>query len=445
MPQEKTDRPSTRQRYRIQEKLDTGGMAEIYLATAESIEGITRQVAIKRVLPSLTKHENFIRMFVDEARLSIQLTHGNIVQVFDVGRSGESYYIVMEFVEGYNLRRIFQRASELGYVIPLEVACFMIMEVCKGLAYAHEKKDSAGRHLHIVHRDLSPPNVLVSKAGEVKITDFGLAKARTQTDITDPGVIKGKFSYLSPEAANGLNVDHRADIFSTGIVLWELLSKRRLFVGQSDADTVTLVQATKVPSLAKFHPGSSPEFEQILGRALTQDPSRRYTSAREFGESIAKYLFAHKLQVTGFDVSNLLSTLFGEKKECTGPDSQQLIANLIQEEILNLSMMGKLGFGTIDGSRPVDVNDLSLQTNTRLALDSLWPTNEALGGAADDARSGQPQENKLEARRLLRLLEGGEENQGEDPTSKDGRSVAPFLIFVAVVSAALLVYFLLKG
>jgi serine/threonine protein kinase len=210
---------STRQRYQIQKKIDMGGMAEIFLGKAVSLGGIERTVAIKRVLPALTKNEQFIGMFLDEARLSMQLTHANIVQVFDVGRSSGTYFIVMEFVDGYNLRRVFQKASEVGFRIPLEIATYMIADVCKGLAHAHEKVDDHGTHLHIVHRDLSPPNILVSQSGEVKITDFGLAKALSHVSQTDPGVVKGKFSYLSPEAAEGKSVDHRADIFAAGICL----------------------------------------------------------------------------------------------------------------------------------------------------------------------------------------------------------------------------------
>jgi eukaryotic-like serine/threonine-protein kinase len=229
----------TRQRYRVLNKIDAGGMAEIYLARAVAVGGIEKNVAIKRVLPALTKNKRFVNMFLDEARLSMVLTHANIVQVFDVGRADGTYFIVMEYVDGQNLRRIIQRMSERGYRIAVPLASYLIAEVCKGLSHAHDQRDQQGNPLGIVHRDISPPNILISRAGEVKITDFGLAKAITQFEITDPGIVKGKFSYLSPEAANGKLVDHRADIFAAGILLWELLAGRRLFLGKSDMETVS--------------------------------------------------------------------------------------------------------------------------------------------------------------------------------------------------------------
>ena len=173
-------------------------------------------------------------MFLDEARLSMKLTHANIVQVFDVGRADGTYFIVMEYVNGHNLRQLLQRMVETSYDLPIHYAAYIIMEVCKGLAHAHDQLDSQGEPMGIVHRDVSPPNILLSKSGEVKITDFGLAKAVTQLEITDPGIVKGKYSYLSPEAADGKEVDHRADLFAVGILLWETLCKRRLFQGKTD-------------------------------------------------------------------------------------------------------------------------------------------------------------------------------------------------------------------
>ena len=208
-----------RQRYKILDKLDAGGMAEIYRAKAITLDGFEKSVAIKRILPHLCANPKFVNMFLDEARLAMKLNHANIVQVFDVGRAQDTYFIVMELVEGRNLRRIFQRLSEVGQRFPVPVAVFLVTEALKGLAHAHERRDGDGHSLGIVHRDVSPPNLLISHSGEVKLTDFGLAKAMTQVELTDPGIVKGKFSYLSPEALDGRAVDYRADIFSTGIIL----------------------------------------------------------------------------------------------------------------------------------------------------------------------------------------------------------------------------------
>ncbi|MBM4388726.1 MAG: serine/threonine protein kinase, partial [Deltaproteobacteria bacterium] len=285
-----------RQKYQILDKIDSGGMAEIYRAKAISIQGIEKVVAIKRILPSICKNKKFVTMFLDEARLSMHLAHANVVQVFDLGRSEDSYFIVMEFVDGYNLRRIFQRANEVGQRVPLKIALFLITEMLKGLGHAHELKDASNQPLSIVHRDVSPANVLISRSGEVKLTDFGLAKAITQVELTDPGIVKGKFSYLSPEAIEGKTVDHRADIFSTGIVLWELLANRRLFLGRTEMETVEAIEKLDVPPLQLFNPEVTIDLENILRRALERKPKKRFTSAFEMGETISHYLFSRNLK-----------------------------------------------------------------------------------------------------------------------------------------------------
>ena len=344
-----------RQRYKVLKKIDSGGMAEIFLARAQSVGGIEKVVAIKRVLPALTKNQRFVNMFLDEARLSMVLTHANIVQVFDVGRADDSYFIVMEFVDGYDLSRIFQRMSERNYRMPVHYAAFLMTEICKALAHAHEQRDEEGNPLGIVHRDISPPNILISKSGEVKITDFGLAKAMTQLELTDPGIVKGKFSYLCPEAASGKTVDHRADIFAVGILLWEILANRRLFLGKSDMETVEQVRKADIPALSLFNNEVSPEFEKIVEKALTRDPRSRWHSARDLGDALSRYLFANNLKVTSYDIAEMLSSLFAAAPAVAPPTDG--IARLIDEEVLNLSMMGLIGEGTrSEGAKPL--NDL---------------------------------------------------------------------------------------
>ncbi|MDH3728994.1 MAG: serine/threonine protein kinase, partial [Myxococcales bacterium] len=183
----------TDQRYRLIEKLEAGGMAEVFLAEATSVQGFKKRVAIKRVLPHLASHTNFIGMFLDEARLGARLSHANIVSVFDIGSADNSYFIVMEFVDGTNLKKIMETLRLKREPFPLKDVIHIAMEACRGLSYAHELRDDEGNPLELVHRDVSPPNILISRRGEVKVTDFGLAKARTQLERTDPGVVKGKF------------------------------------------------------------------------------------------------------------------------------------------------------------------------------------------------------------------------------------------------------------
>jgi serine/threonine-protein kinase len=289
-------------------------------------------VAIKRVLPHLAQNEAFIQMFLDEARLSARLDHANIVSVFDISQQKDTYFLVMEYVEGANLKKIIEALRKRGQRIDLGAATLICIEACRGLSYAHELPGEDGKPLHIVHRDISPPNILLTRRGEVKLADFGLAKASTQIQTTDPGVVKGKFSYLSPEAANGKDVDARADIFSVGIVLWEMLAGRRLFLGETDYATVKLIQGANIPRLAPLNNQVDEAFEEILLKALTRDPDDRYQSAREFGDALTGYLFSRQLKVTNYDLANLVNAAMSDDAMPTKNESS-LIDRLIQEEL----------------------------------------------------------------------------------------------------------------
>lgn len=326
-------------KYRVIRRLEAGGMAEVFVGEAVSVQGFKKQVAIKRVLPHLAKNPAFIEMFLDEARLSAKLTHANIVSVFDISAREDTYFLVMEFVDGANLKKIMEDTTARGKRIPLGQAAFICIEACRGLSYAHELADEDGTPLGIVHRDISPPNIMVTKRGEVKVADFGLAKANTQLSQTDPGVVKGKFSYLSPEAALGEEVDARTDVFSLGIVLWEMLAGRRLFLGENDYATVKLVQQANVPRLATLNPEIDMEFEEVLLRALTRDPDARYQSARDFGDALAGYLYGRQLKVTSYELATLVldvtnSTVAPSSGGTAGAtDEGSLIGRLIQEEL----------------------------------------------------------------------------------------------------------------
>jgi len=319
------------QKYRVIKRLEAGGMAEVYLGEAVSVQGFRKKVAIKRVLPHLAQNQSFIEMFLDEARLSARLDHANIVSVFDISKRDDTYFLIMEFVDGVNLKRILESLTKRGQRIRLVDAVHLAIEACRGLSYAHELADEQGTPLHIVHRDISPPNIMVTRRGEVKLADFGLAKASTQIQTTDPGVVKGKFSYLSPEAANGLQVDARTDLFAMGIVLWEMLAGKRLFWGENDYATVKLIQKANVPRLAPLNREVDEAFEEVLLKALTRDPADRYQSAREFGAALADYLFRHQLMVTSYDLARMVELVTGEG--APAPEEQSLIDRLIQEEL----------------------------------------------------------------------------------------------------------------
>jgi serine/threonine-protein kinase len=217
------------------------------------------------------------------------------------------------------------------------------MDVCKGLSYAHNLHDDDGKPFNIVHRDISPPNILITKGGEVKVTDFGLAKATTQLEKTDPGVVKGKFSYLSPEAAMGQPVDARADVFAVGIVLWEALAGRRLFLGESDDETVKRVQQAQVPSLSQFNSDVDAKLDALVMKAMARDRDQRFLSAREMNDAIAEYLFSHQMKVTSYDVGNLVQAVIAARgKERERKADTSIIDQLIQEELLAFTSLDEM-------------------------------------------------------------------------------------------------------
>lgn len=327
------------QRYRVIEKLASGGMAEVFRAESAGVEGFKKQVAIKRVLPHLSEKKKFISMFLDEARLSAHLSHSNVAQVFDIGVGDNAFFIVMEYVDGADLKAVIETLRNAGREFPLEEACFIALKICEGLAYAHELVDPKGRPLNVVHRDVSPPNVLITKYGEVKIVDFGLAKASSQLEKSEPGIIKGKFSYLSPEAAQGLEVDHRTDIFAVGIILWEMLAGRRLFLGESDYATVKQVQQAKVPPITQFNRRVPPELESILARALARDPNERYQTARELGLALNHFLYRHGKSVGSFDIASLVSSVVEKKQAAKTQSSGSIISKLIEEALFEFTSL----------------------------------------------------------------------------------------------------------
>ena len=353
-----------RDRYTITERLDHGGMAEVFRGVAESMEGFKKSVAIKRILPNLTKNQKFVSMFLDEARLSLFLQHANIVQVFDISRTPDNaYFLVMEYVDGCNLKSLIERQKAKNKRIEVAHTIYMMMECCKALMYAHSlEHPETNEPLGIVHRDISPPNILLSKNGEVKLVDFGLAKANSQIESTDPGVVKGKFSYLSPEAASGLDVDNRADVFAVGIILWELFTGRRLFFGETDYQTVELVRQARVPSIAALNPEVESEIEQVIRKALARDPEDRYQSANDLGDALAQYLFSRRMKVTARDIANLVKDTQVEmmRKRSSEP-KESLIDGLILDEMQKMtSLLGgggaAAGGGPNEGSTSLDPN-----------------------------------------------------------------------------------------
>jgi serine/threonine-protein kinase len=293
-------------------------------------------------------------MFLDEARLSAQLSHSNCVQVFDIGVGDNAFFIVMEYVDGANLKAIIEHIKKTGRDFPVEAAVYISLELCKGLAYAHELTDGNGAPLHIVHRDMSPPNVLITKHGEVKIVDFGLAKANSQLEKSEPGIIKGKFSYLAPEAAMGQEVDARTDVFAVGIILWELLAGQRLFLGDTDFQTVKKVQAAAVPPISGINKKVPQELEKIVARALAREPSQRFGSARALGMELSKFMFRYGVPVSTFDIASVVQGAMKERQRHRPPQAS-IIDKLIEEALLEFTSLTDDKAPAAGGAKPIDM------------------------------------------------------------------------------------------
>jgi serine/threonine protein kinase len=277
-------------RYQLLAKLATGGMAEIYLARQTGIKGFERLVAVKKLFAHLAMEEKFLEMFFDEARIAATLNHPNIVQIYDLGQEEESYYIAMEYLEGESLGYMLRECHKSGTPIPATLASGIVSQVCDGLDYAHKLTDETGKPLGIVHRDVSPQNIIVLFSGGVKLVDFGIAKAASKTHKTSIGMFKGKLAYMSPEQCLGKPVDNRSDLFSLGTVFWELLAQRRLFKGDSKLSVMESIVSGEIPPLRKYKPDLSVELESITLQALQKDPNKRFNNAKEMGAAIQGYL-----------------------------------------------------------------------------------------------------------------------------------------------------------
>jgi serine/threonine-protein kinase len=255
-------------------------MAEVFVAKTFGAQGFVKDLVIKRILPVLGEDPDFVRMFINEARLAARLQHANIVQIYDFNHVNGIYYIAMEWVDGPDLRRVMVAARRRAMPVPLKMAVHVGLEALKGLHYAHSKSEQ-GQPLGLVHRDISPHNLLVSFAGEIKITDFGIAKAAAIASATRSGAVKGKLAYMSPEQVSSAPVDGRSDLFSLGVVLWELLAGQRLYHADSEGELFAKVSRAEVPPLGPLNPEVTPELEQVLRRLLEPRPEERHQSAAE--------------------------------------------------------------------------------------------------------------------------------------------------------------------
>jgi serine/threonine protein kinase len=313
-------------KYYLLERVNVGGMAEVFKAKATGVEGFERMVAVKRILPSIAEDEEFITMFIDEAKIAVQLTHANVAQIFDLGKVDDSYFIALEYVHGKDLRAIFNRARTRGEQIPVPMACYAIMKLCEGLDYAHNKRDAAGQFLNLVHRDVSPQNILVSYEGEVKIIDFGIAKAAGKAGRTQAGILKGKFGYMSPEQVQGVEIDRRSDVFGVGICLYELLTSERLFVGESDFATLEKVRNVDIMPPSTYNRRVPEELEQIVLKALARDRTNRHQTAMQLHDELQGFMYSSGNFFGRRDLSMYMHRAFAEEIERENSRDQEYAA-----------------------------------------------------------------------------------------------------------------------
>jgi serine/threonine protein kinase len=346
-------------KYLLLKRLAVGGMAEIWLAKQVGVQGFEKLVVVKRILDQFVSEREFVQMFLDEARLAASLNHPNVVQIYDLGQEGASFYIAMEFIAGHDLLAILRKCKNSQGKLPPPIAARLVAGACDGLHYAHTRKDNAGQALNIVHRDVSPSNILVTYEGGVKVVDFGIAKAESQSTKTEGGKLKGKFSYMSPEQIRAMPLDARSDVFALGIVLYEILVGRRLFKRENELAIMSDILEGEVRPPSELRPDIPKALDEIVLKALEKDRRKRYGSAQELQLALEKYLASTPEPPTSVQVSQFMMRLFAQEytayqallRELPTAQPEQLVQIIEQGHSTGNSQVS--GFTTDPKGRPV--------------------------------------------------------------------------------------------
>jgi serine/threonine protein kinase len=312
--------PQTFGRYTLVRRLGEGGMGDVYLASLKGgIEGVEKSCVIKKLKRTYSGDEEFVARFLDEARLSVQLSHGNIVPVFDAGTQDGDYYLAMEHVDGMDLKDLLDQQIRGNTLLPQPVAVYVAREILSALGYAHRKKDAQGRSLGLVHRDISPQNILLSLSGEVKLIDFGLAKSSQKVLKTNPNVVLGKYAYMSPEQARGQPIDGRSDLFAVALLLWEMLANRKLFDGVTVGELMEQIAEHRVFAVSKVTGSVDAELDALLNRALLKDVTQRFQTAEEFREGLGRILNRLAPNISADDLTREIKKAKGLPMTVIGP------------------------------------------------------------------------------------------------------------------------------
>lgn len=323
-------------KYVLLEEVASGGMAVVYKALGKTIDGKNHYFAIKRILPNYSADEEFISLLKDEAKIMVQLNHPNIVSLIEFGKVEEDYYIAMEYIEGTTLKGMIQRVMGMSHQFTIDMATHIVREIATGLSYSHRKMNEEGRSLEIVHRDISPANILVSYEGEVKITDFGISKASTQTHFTQSGIIRGKTGYMSPEQTRSdIVIDHRSDLFSLGVIFYELLTGKKLFYAKSIPEAIRLVREGNIPPVSEARPDIPKELEKIVFKLLEQKPENRFQRAEDLMDALNEFLTrfspaGRPLRITHVDLIGFMKRFY-TKEMAIGAKTDSVISHALQD------------------------------------------------------------------------------------------------------------------
>jgi serine/threonine-protein kinase len=413
-------------RYELVAELAAGGMATIFLARIGGAGGFQRFVAIKRLHPHLAHETEFVEMFLDEARLAASIHHPNVVPILEVGETPAGYYLVMEYIEGETLANLRNVATDTGPggQLPVATAVRIIHEALLGLHAAHELVDEAGNPLNVVHRDVSPQNILVGIDGTARLTDFGVARAATRLSSTRSGEVKGKMAYMAPEQVRGAEIDRRADIFAMGVVLWEVLANRSLFLGPSEVATMHRVLNEPVPDLYQLAPGIPRRLAELVARALDRDPSRRFATALEMAEAIEAATRGVMPLPQAREVASVVETLVGDRlagrKEAIG----RWLAN---------SHSQASATGTWTALPPSAANQLLTPSSARFALPAQ-PPGPPLAPVSSLSTGSS----------LSPLLATSPQGDGVEPRATKPPNRALFLIPAALVLTSALIWLLAR-
>lgn len=373
-------------RYLLLERISVGGMAEVFKAKAFGIGGFEKIVAIKRILPTIAEDKQFIEMFIDEAKIVGQLNHANICQVFELGKIGDSHFIAMEFIWGKDLLQIQNRFRKLRQIMPIPMAAYIMSKVLEGLDYAHKKTDDQGRPLNIIHRDVSPQNILISYEGAIKLIDFGIAKAAYRQTRTQAGILKGKFGYMSPEQVRGLPIDHRSDIFAAGTVLYELITGEKLFYGESDFSTLEKVRKAEVIPPSRLNSKIPKELEEIVMKALAREPEDRWQWASEMQEALHYLLINMKPIFTAQKLSEWMKTNFAAeiRREKARMEEYAKLTKDVLDKAIEYAKQGKpylVDFDQLTRQEPLPEDSEEIDVNN--LIEEIEDVTEEGGGEGE--------------------------------------------------------------